>query len=96
MKRILLILALAVTGCWRMTVRNGNPVGQTPIEYDDKWHHGFILGMVEVSGPYDLSKICSRGWAEIHTETPFAQGLVTVLVGLIYDPQSVTVRCSAR
>ena len=96
MKRIVLILALALTGCFRMTVRNGKPAGQTPIEYDNKWHHGFILGMAEVSGPYDLSKICPQGWAEIHTETPAPQAVVQILVGLIYDPQGVSVRCAAR
>lgn len=35
MKRMVLILALALAGCWRMTVRNGNPVGATPIEFDN-------------------------------------------------------------
>jgi Bor protein len=96
MKRIVLILALATAGCWRMTVRNGNPAGETPIEYDDRWHHGIAWGLAELSGPYDLSRICPRGWAEIHTETPFVQGLVQALALHLYNPQSVTVRCSAR
>ena len=97
MKRIFLILALAVTGCWRMTVKNSNnPVGATPIEYDNKWHSGVIYGLAELSGPYDLSKICPQGWVEIHTETPFPQGLVQVLTFQIYNPQGVTVRCAAR
>ena len=42
------------------------------------------------------SKICPRGWAEIHTETSFVNGLVEVLTFNIYSPQSVTVRCAAR
>jgi hypothetical protein len=96
MNRIVLILALALAGCWRMTVRNGNPVGQTPIEYDNKWHSGLIYGLAELSGPYDLSKICPQGWAEIHTETPFVQGLVQALTFEIYNPQGVTIRCAAR
>lgn len=96
MKRIAVILALALTGCFRMTVKNASPVGLAPIEYDNKWHHGFILGMVEASGPYDLSKICPQGWAEVHTETPFLQGLVQVFTGIIYNPQGVTIRCIGR
>ena len=52
--------------------------------------------MAEVSGPYDLSKICPQGWAELHTETPAPQAVVQILVGLIYDPQGVSVRCAAR
>jgi hypothetical protein len=90
-------LALAaLCGCYRMNIRNGQPVGIAPIEYDNKWHHGFILGLVEVSGPYDLSRVCPRGWAEIHTELSFVTGLVRVLALDIYSPQSVTIRCAAR
>ena len=96
MKRIVLILALALMGCWRMTVKNGRPVGATPIDYDNKWHSGLIYGLAELSGPYNLSNICPQGWAEIHTETPFPQGLVQFLTFNIYNPQGVTVRCAAR
>jgi len=96
MKRIALILAVALTGCWRMTVRNANPAGQTPIEFDEKWHSGLIFGLAELSGPYDLSKVCPSGWSQIHTETPFVQGLVQVLTFQIYNPQGVTVRCATR
>ncbi|HTO95804.1 MAG TPA: hypothetical protein VMK66_02065 [Myxococcales bacterium] len=95
MKRVALILALVLTGCFRMTVHTRNPPGQAPIEYDDKWHSGFIFGMVETSGPYDLSKVCPKGWSQIHVETPFVQGLVQVLVPFsIYNPQGVTITCT--
>jgi len=96
MKRLLLVLAVLVTGCWRMTVRNGNPVGETPIDFDNKWHSGVVYGLAELTGPYDVSKVCPRGWAEIHTETPFPQGLVQVLTFNLYNPQGVTIRCAAR
>lgn len=96
MKRILLVLAFAATGCWRMTVRNDRPAGETPIEYDGKWHSGVVFGLAELSGPYDLSKVCPRGWSEIHTETTFVNGLVQALTANVYTPQTVTVRCAAR
>jgi len=96
MKRLLLVLAVLATGCWRMTVRNGNPVGETPIDFDNKWHSGVVYGLAELTGPYDVSKVCPRGWAEIHTETPFPQGLVQVLTFNLYNPQGVTIRCAAR
>jgi hypothetical protein len=96
MKRLLLLIAVLLTGCWRMTVRNGNPVGETPIDFDNKWHSGVVYGLAELTGPYDVSKVCPRGWAEIHTETPFPQGLVQVLTFNLYNPQGVTIRCAAR
>jgi Bor protein len=96
MKRAALVFAFGLFGCFRMTVHNGLPVGNTPIEYDPKWHHGAVFGIAELSGPYDLSKICPRGWAEIHTETSFLNGLLEAITDNIYTPQSVTVRCAAR
>ena len=97
MKRLVLILAFALAGCWRVTVKNdATPVGAAPIAYENRWHSGLIFGLAELSGPYDLEKACPNGWAEIHTETPFVQGLVQVLTFQIYNPQGVTVRCAAR
>ncbi len=92
---VVAILSLAAAGCFRMTVKNGQPAAPPNIEYDGRWHHGLIYGLAELSGPYDLSKICPNGWAEIHTETPFVQGLVAGISYDIYTPQSVTVRCAA-
>ena len=87
------VLLLALSGCFRTTVKNGEPVSAGPIEWNDRWHHGLVFGLAELSGPYDLSRLCPRGWAEIHTETPLLQGLVTVLTLNVYAPQSVTIRC---
>ena len=97
MKRAMVIAAfLSLAGCWKTTIRNGGmPVGQTPIEYDDKWHSGVFWGLAELSGPYDLQKICPQGWSQIHTETDFLTGLVTAVTFSIYSPQRVTVRCAA-
>jgi hypothetical protein len=96
MKRALLILALCATGCFRTTIKNGLQMDYAPIEYDNKWHSGLVYGIAELSGPYDLSKVCPQGWAAIHTETSFLNGLVQALTAQIYSPQSITVTCAAR
>jgi hypothetical protein len=96
MKRTILVAALLMlAGCWKMTIKSGTPAGQTPIEYDNKWHNGLIFGLAELSGPYDLSKVCPHGWSAIHTETDFVTGLVNVITLSIYTPQRATVVCSA-
>ena len=87
------VLLLALSGCFRTTVKNSERVSSGRIEWDHRWHHGLVFGLAELSGPYDLGRLCPRGWAEIHTETPFLQGLATVLTLNIYAPQSVTIRC---
>jgi hypothetical protein len=39
------VAVVAMTGCFRMTVKNGLPVGRAPMEYDGKWHSGLIYGI---------------------------------------------------
>lgn len=91
---ILLLASMCLAGCFRMTVKSGLPVGNAPIEYNSKWHSGIIYGMAELSGPYDLSKVCPQGWSEIQTSTSFVNGFVESLTDGIYNPQSVTIRCT--
>jgi hypothetical protein len=100
MKRALLGLALAslvaVSGCYTMTVRTPVEAAPATVEYDERWHHGALLGIVEISGPYDLSAACPQGgWAEITTETSFLNGLLELLTSGIYASQTVSVRCAA-
>jgi hypothetical protein len=85
----------AASGCFTSIVKSGAPAAAAAIEHDEKWHSGLIYGIVELSGPYDLSRICPNGWAEIKTETSFVNGLVQLVTWNIYNPQSVTVRCAS-
>lgn len=97
MRKLLLALTLvASTGCYRTVIRSGLPPAPAPaIEVDDKWHHGLVWGIAELSGPYDLAKICPQGWAEIHTRTSFLNGIVDGVTRGIYAPQTITVICAA-
>ena len=88
-------LGLATSACFSTVVKSGAPAAAAAIEYDEKWHSGLIVGLAELSGPYDLSRICPQGWAEIKTETSFVNGLVQIVTWNIYNPQSVTIRCAA-
>lgn len=88
-------IVAGASGCFTTTVKSGAPAAPPVIEYDEKWHSGLIAGIAELSGPYDLSKVCPNGWAEIKTETSFLNGLVQAVTWGIYNPQTVTVRCAA-
>lgn len=96
MKTFALALAIGVvsTGCWATTVRNGRPPGQTPFGYDEKWHSGFIFGIAEMSGPYNLAEICPGGWSEIRTETSVWNAIVNFVTRDIYTTQTIGITCA--
>ena len=85
---------LSMAGCYTTTLQSGLPPAPPTVEYDDKWHSGVVLGMAELSGPYDLQKICPNGWAQIKMETSFVNGVVELVTIGIYSPQTVTIRCT--
>jgi Bor protein len=92
---LLALSLLVLSGCYTTTLTRGASTAPAQFEYDEKWHHGFVAGIAEVSGPYNLARICPRGWAEIKTETSFLNGLVEAVTSGIYAPQTITVRCAA-
>jgi len=87
-------LIATCSACFTTTLRSGQPANAARLENDRRWHHGVVWGIAELSGPYDLKKICPNGWAEVTTETSFLNGLLTYITSSIYTPQSVTIRCS--
>jgi|SRR5579859_7621605 len=89
------VLTLPAAGCYTTMLRSGANAAPPTVEYDSRWHHGFVLGIAEVSGPYDLRKACPNGWAQIKTETSFLNGLVELVTSGIYAPQTVTVQCAS-
>ncbi len=90
----LLVVVLALPGCYTTTVTSGKPAARATVAYDEKWHSGIVNGIAELSGPYDLEKVCPHGWSEIKTETSFLNGFVESVTYGIYNPQSITVRCA--
>lgn len=89
-----LTLAVALSGCYRTTVSAGKPAAPAAIKYDEKWHHGLVWGVAEVSGPYNLKEVCPQGWGEVKTHTSFLNGFTEAVTFGIYSPQTVTVRCT--
>ena len=86
---------LLLSGCYTTILTRGAPPANARIEYDERWHHGLVIGIAELSGPYNLARVCPSGWAEIKTETSFLNGLVEAATSGIYSPQTVSVRCAA-
>lgn len=83
-------------GCYTTTLRSGLTASPATVAFDDRWHHGLFWGLAELSGPYDLKKICPQGWAEVETETSFINGLLHYLTSGVYASQTISVRCAAH
>lgn len=92
---VLAILAAIASGCFRTAIYDSEvEPGHTPVDYDSRWHHGFILGIVEIGG-YRLDEICPGGWSDIEVNTSALNGFVEIVTQTLYNPQSVTVTCVA-
>ncbi len=98
MKLFRVVLALTATvlstGCYATELYSGRPVGKAALVADHHWHSGVFAGGVDLSGPYDLRRLCPRGWAEIRIETSLPNELVELATFGIYAPQSVSVKCA--
>lgn len=88
-------MLMSLSGCYSTTVTSGLPPGPSPLSARERWHSGFVAGIAEASGPYELSAFCPHGWSRIETETSFWNGLVEALTGIVYSPQTVTIVCAA-
>jgi hypothetical protein len=89
-----LLLAALVTACFETTVRSGLPPADPAPGHHARWHHAFMFGLLEASGPYDLAELCPHGWSEIQTESDPVHGLLLLLSVGIYAPARVTVICA--
>lgn len=100
---LVLPLALAMTGCFRMTFYTPLEQPQEPrqkifVEFDEHgtWHHATLWGIVDL-GAVDVSKYCGdAGVAQVHMRTTFLNGLAgaVALNTLAYAPQTVQTICA--
>lgn len=99
------LMGCVVAGCYSTTIRSGRLPDHRPAIYmdgieaatfDARWHSGFINGIVEVGGNYNMERICPQGWAEITTQQDFLNSLLAIVTFGVYSPQSITIRCAAQ
>ncbi len=95
MTRNILMLALFMTSaCYttRITFQK-EARGVLDENWDGKYHHGLVYGMVELSDPVALGEICPAGVAYVQQEQTFINSFVNSTTRGIYTPQSVWVYC---
>jgi hypothetical protein len=95
MKRALCVLVgLLASACFRTTIHSGLPPDGPAPGFDRRWHSGFVFGLVEIDGPYDLQQLCPVGWSELASDMEPLQVAAFVLTLGIYAPQRVTIVCA--
>lgn len=90
------LVALTLSGCFRTVVRSGHPPADAPERYDERWHSGYVAGLIEASGPHTVDAVCPEGWAEVRTETDPLHSFLNIVTTFIYSPQAVTVVCAEK
>lgn len=100
MSRLPVFATLALllgSGCYKIDYVAGP---SAPYPQTTEWHHIGIFGLVEFSEPVRLDMICPGGFARVHNEVSFLNGLVTYVLGNIaglgwvYQPHTVKVYCT--
>ena len=92
-----LLAGLLSTGCYKIDYVAGP---SAPYPQTTEWHHIGILGLVEFSEPVQLDMICPGGFARVHNEVSFVNGVVTLALGFVglswaYQPHTVQVYCKS-
>jgi hypothetical protein len=87
----LLAVMVLATGCFHhsYTVGNGAPNGR--VVYS-KWHSHWLFAIIG-EDKVDVSKLCPSGNATVRNDVTFINGLIGVLIGIVYYPTTVEVFC---
>ena len=88
---LLLLLVVPLSACFRHTFQVGAGAPNGELIYDH-WHNHWVFGIIG-DDSVNVTAMCPSGDATVHEETTFLNGLVNVLIGVIYSPTTVTVRC---
>lgn len=90
---ISLLCAVALGGCYRVTVITGAPPAEAPQVVDRPWQKSFVYGLVPPP-EIDTKEQCPQGFAVVMTERSFLNGLVGALTYSIFTPMHATVTCA--
>jgi hypothetical protein len=82
---------LFLAGCFKHTFTVGTGAESGKVVYHH-WHHHWLFGIIGEEN-LNMAEICPSGNATIHSEMSFLNGIVDLLIGFIYSPTTVTIRC---
>lgn len=89
---VVLVLAIASTGCYHAVIETGLPAGGRVIS--KPWAHGFVYGLVPPA-PVDATNVCKSGVSKVETQHSFLNSLAAILTWSLYTPIQVDITCAA-
>jgi hypothetical protein len=92
-RSLLPVLLLTLAGCAETRLYSGLPPGDPPSGFENRWHHSFLFGTTD-AGPYDLSRLCPKGWSEISVAPDFFTTIVGAATLFLYTPNRLTLVCA--
>ena len=61
----------------------------------EEWHHRLVYGLVELE-PVSVNQVCPGGtFTQAHTEVSLPNGIVQMIVGVIYTPSTIQIWCAS-
>ena len=95
-RALTLCLALFATGCFKMTIMNGDVQPAPAPALDDKWRSSAVLDIVAIDVPLALDATCKGStWAKIEQSHSVVDYLVDVfLAGWVYESTHASVWCA--
>jgi Bor protein len=85
-------LALLGAGCFHHVYHVGTGAPAAPMVYNS-WHNHFLFGIIGEDA-VDVSRLCPSGNATIRNDITPINGVICVLIGVIYCPTTVEVHCA--
>jgi hypothetical protein len=87
--------AVLSSGCFRMTIHNGQEPAAAPV-IEDRWRSTTVLDLIDIDTPIRLESSCKEtGWAKIEQRRNGLNWLVDVfLAGAVYESTHVDVYCA--
>ncbi len=91
-----LSFALLATGCFKMTIVNGDVQPAPAPVLDEKWRSSAVLDIVPIDVPLALDTACKEStWAKIEQSHTVLDYLVDVfLAGWVYESTHASVWCA--
>lgn len=93
-RRALGLIALAsLAGCY--SIRYHTRAAKAPAPASERWHHTNLFGLVDSSGPVQVSEICPGGVAVVENELSVGNRFANLFsLWWIWQPTTVRVTCS--